>query len=786
MKTIIRNFLHVIRHYRLATFLNVAGLSVAFAAFIVIMMQVHYQYSFEHCHKQADHVFRVDMGDKNDRWNIHPRAFVETLIASSPHILAGTLINPYEGDKFFTIKEEGERKGFTEPTLICHPDIVKLFDFHILTGDVGCLTSPDKVLISRSQALKFFGEIDVVGKVIHAEKSVWSNPRADYTIGGVYEDFPGNTQLTNALYIPIDPVRDADNWDSSNFLCYVLLDSPESGRDVSDNFIRNYYLPKFGGAERDFYLKFVSLPDIYFLNEDAFGSVIKSGNPQTARLLFVIAILIIVIAAINFTNFGTALTPMRVRSINTQKVLGSSDAMLRVTLLMEAVLMSLLSYFIALFIVWSLGRSELLSFLDADISLAANLPLLAWAALLAVGVGVVSGAYPAFYVTSFPPALALKGSFGLSPAGRKLRVALMGFQFIVSVGLIVASLFVQLQNHYIRHFSLGFDADQIAIVELNDLAFYKHLELFKTRIKDSPAISDVAFSQQKFAATDWYRTWTYFYHNQAMSFYALCVSANFLSVMNIPVIEGRMPTESDEQGTGIVYWFNKTAAQQFGIQAGERVEGDWMPGPVAGLVDVQFTSLRREPQPMAFVINEKMFRPYAYIRVKAGSDIYGVVDHIYKVMKEIDPAYPATVEFYDSVFDQLYRQEGMLNKMILSFSLLAVIISIVGVFGLVIFETQYRRKEIGIRKVHGASGSEILWMFNKTYFRLIVVCSVIALPVVYIGIRKWLEGFAYKTPIYGWVFLAGFALVAVVTLATVTFQSWRAANDNPVDSIKSE
>ena len=200
------------------------------------------------------------------------------------------------------------------------------------------------------------------------------------------------------------------------------------------------------------------------------------------------------------------------------------------------------------------------------------------------------------------------------------------------------------------------------------------------------------------------------------------------------------------------------------------------------------SSLLREGESNIGFVTGKLPYPLttSYIRLKAGADVDATVSHIYKTLADIDPAYPVEIEFYDAVFNELYHKEENLRSLITVFSILAIIISLVGVFGLVVFDTQYRRKEIGVRKVHGATNSEILKMLNRSYIYIVLVCFALATPIGYYGIKKWLESFAYKTPMYWWVYLAALTIVLVITIGTVTFQSWRAANANPVDSLKAQ
>ena len=785
MKTILRNFLSVLRRFKMATFLNVAGLAVAFAAFIVILIQVNYERSFDRCHPTAERVFRVELETPGTFGLILPRGFVETVIQSSPHIEAGSLIYPYNSAIYFSVMENGEKIGYREPVYTCNPEITRVFDFPILEGDIDCLKDPDKLILPESIARKIFGDQPAVGKMLHAEENVETKDNREYTVGAVYKDFPGNTQMRNLIYTAIGPTFQRDNFGASNFACYVLLDNAESAQDVVDNFNANFDFTKIGNKGQQ--LKLTPLTDIYYLNESQDGMIFRSGNNEVTLLLFFIALLIIIVAAINYTNFSTALTPLRIKSINTQKVLGSSDRLLRNALLAEAAIVSLIAWSISLVLVWMLGRATALPFVEADLSILKNLPIVLITGGVALITGVVAGLYPSWYVTSFPPALVLKGSFGLSPSGRKLRTILVSVQFIVSILLIIGASFVQLQNDYMRSFSLGFDKDQIAIVELSGELYKKHHETYVNRLKEFPDIEDVAFAMEKVASKDGYSTNGAVLKQKEFHFFMIMTSPNFLRVMGIPVEEGRDFSLSDELSEEPVYIFNETAKLAVNMEQGDILQS-WIPGRIIGFTgNVKFTSLRNVENNIAFVVSKMPYpMSVSYIRLKAGSDVHAAVNHIRKTLADLDPAYPFDVQFYDTIFNHLYHKEENLRSLITVFSILAIIISLVGVFGLVVFDTQYRRKEIGVRKVHGATNSEILKMLNRSYIYIVLVCFALATPIGYYGIKKWLESFAYKTPMYWWVYLAALTIVLVITIGTVTFQSWRAANANPVDSLKAQ
>lgn len=695
------------------------------------------------------------------------------------------MIYPYNPAIYFSVVQNGEKIGYRELVQTCHPEITLVFDFPIIEGDIDCLKEPDKLILPESIARKIFGDEPAVGKALHAEETIQTKDNREYTVGAVYKDFPGNTQMRNLIYTAISETYQRDNFGASNFVCYLLLDSPEAAQTVVDNFNANFDFSKINDPTQQ--IKLTPLTHIYYLNESQDGTIFRSGNKEVTMLLFFIALLIILVAAINFTNFSTSLTPMRIKSINTQKVLGSSDAVLRRALLIEAAIISLVAWLMSLFVVWLLGRTEILPFVDANLDIMKNLPIVLLTGGVALVTGVLAGLYPSWYVTSFPPALVLKGSFGLSPSGRKLRTVLIGVQFVVSILLIIFASFVRLQNNYMRDYSLGFDKDQIAIVRLSSEIYDKHHDTYVNRLKEFSGIEDVAFAMEKVGSKDGYSTNGGVVKEKEFQFFMIFASSNFLRVMGIPVEEGRDFSKADELSETPVYIFNRTAKLSLGMEIGDLVRS-WKSSHVVGLTgDVKFTSLRQGESNIAFATGNIPFPLHvSYIRLKAGTDVQDAVSHIRKTLADIDPAYPFDIEFYDTIFNELYHKEENLRSLITVFSLLAIIISLVGIFGLVVFDTQYRRKEIGIRKVHGSDNREILEMLNRSYILIVLVCFALAAPLGYFGIRKWLESFAYKTPMYWWVYLLALLIVLAITIGTVTFQSWRAANANPVNSLKSE
>lgn len=785
MKTLLRNFLSVFRRFQMATLLNVAGLTVAFAAFLIIMMQIEYERNFDRCHPTADRVVRLDrVRGADDKFApILSRAFADAVFQSSPHIEKSTLILTTWYPFYFKVGEGEKRRGFQETFGLCYPEIVDVFDFTILEGDKYCLRNPDMAMIPESLAKRMFDDASAIGQHIITTHNLGES--TSMTVGAVYKDFPKNTQLENYIYLPLDDFGKED-WHTQCFIGYMLLDKPESRQAVEENFNRIFNFKEHYNNE-DMHISLVPLTDIYY-RPTSLSDYIKSGDPSTVHLLFLIALLVILVAGINFTNFSTSLAPIRMRSINTQKVLGSSVSELRLALVSEAVCISILACLLAFLLVYVLNELQWLSFVEADTLLRNHIGLMGILLVVSAGIGLVAGLYPAWYMTSFSPALVLKGNFGLSKSGRRMRTVLIGFQYIISIGLIIGAMFIQLQNRHMREFNLGFDKDQIAIVELNPEMAMLHKDAYSAKLKEYPEIEDVAFSSLLVGGKDSYMMQSMKYGDKEYYTYMLSVSWNFLRVMGIEVTEGRDFTEADaKRDTVTTFIYNRSARERIQMEAGHEISGS-MRGYIAGFTDdVRVVSFRLggEEADVAFIVNHDP-KPVSYIRLRAGANAEEAVNHIHEALASIDPAYPADIRFYDSVFDQLYHKEQYLKNIISLFGLLAIILSIVGVFGLVFFETQYRRKEIGIRKVYGASIGEILVMFNLIYLRIVLICFVIAAPVAWYGVNKWLENFSSRTPVYWWTFPLAFLMIALVTAATVTFQNWQAATENPVESIHIE
>lgn len=461
MKTIILNFLSLLRRFKMATLLNILGLSVAFAAFMILMMQVLYEWGYDRFHKNTACLYRLELTSGNgEAMAALPRPLIDEFIVSSPHIKNGALLYDlsWEGGRNVAVLSGAERIGYQATYMNVYPTYPQVFNFKMLEGDLLALNEPDKVLIPVSLARKLFPDNQAVGQYFIGDE-------LQAEIGGVYQDFPENTIVKNAVYQKISDKEGADSWQDRNYQAYILVDDPDNIPQILSNYKSNYMndLSYWEGQD----LRLTHLPDIYYLTDLMFDADNRKGNKIQILILFCIAILIIVIAAINFINFNNALCPVRLKGINTQKVLGCSVKVLRISILFEAILICFLSFCLSICLIYLLSNTTFADIVSGGIHISMNITLIIGTGVFALLTGMIAGCWPAWYITSFQPAMALKGNFGLSPKGRGLRNILVSTQFVVSFILIIGAVFINLQNSFMNHSSLGFDQDQIAIIKLN-------------------------------------------------------------------------------------------------------------------------------------------------------------------------------------------------------------------------------------------------------------------------------------------------------------------------------
>ena len=790
MKTIIRNFTSIFRKFATANLLNLLGLSLAFASFFVIMTQVNFDLSYNKSITEHENLFRMTLKlgpGEDDYGTMLPRPVIERLAAASPHVTGYSIRNGWINYDQFVV----DNQEYSLNLIYGEREFLSVFKPTVISGDVKGLDQIGNIVLPRSEALRMFGTTDAAGKMM---KYKWDD-KTFYNVCAVIEDYPENNLLHGVCFISTN--WNEGNYDNWNYDAYIRVDDvanlpavQNSLRQTAIELFKDKFELKTKEEEEAVQVVLTNVADAHF------SKFLDKSAPARSSiyLLICFSLLIVVIAAVNFMNFSLAETPMRIRSINTQKVLGATTASLRGSLLAEAVLISLIAFILALLIVYlahDLGLQELV---QGSILLQDHQLLIALTLLLSIIVGLMAGAYPSYYVTSFPPALVLKGSFGLSPKGRMLRSVLICLQFIVSFMLVIGVGVMYLQSYLIYHTDYGFDKDEVLVVRTAPDTRNK-VDAIDADLRSISGIEGASLTQSVLGSSDSYMTWGRGEGEKHTNFTCIFVDWRFLDVMGIDIVEGR----NFRKGDGDVYIFNESAKKKYPWLTIDQPIND-RDYPVVGFCkDIKYASLRVDDtqQPIAFFVpgpsgeywGNGYWRNHMLVRVAKGVDKREAKKKVMEVVNKYEKGQPLDISglrYMDEVLEKTYQQEERFTKQILLFSLLAILISIIGVFGMTMFESEYRRKEIGIRKVFGSSTKEILTMFNRRYLYILLGCFVVAAPIGYFLGEHWLEGFAVRTAISPLLFLVSFLLIALITMLTVTYQSWKNASENPIHSIKNE
>ena len=528
--------------------------------------------------------------------------------------------------------------------------------------------------------------------------------------------------------------------------------------------------------------------DQMYYNEQIYSPAGRTGNKTTTITLLAVAILIVAITLINFVNFFMAQVPKRIKGVNTRKILGSSRAALVGNMMLESGVLVAVSLCAAVAVILLFKSSTYANLISCTLAFEHNLPVIWITIMAALVMTIAASVYPALYITSFPPALAIKGTFGTTQKGRTLRYALICLQFVISIAFVISAIFVKRQHSYMMNYDMGFNKEYLLTASIG--VGTADRDAFSDELLKSPHIKDVAWAAGPLVSPGrmgWGRT----FKGEQINIDSYPVSWNFLRFMGIDVVEGRDFTQADEQSEHGVFIFNKMAKEKYGFTLEDKLKGHSDATEIAGFCEnFQFRPLQYELNPFAFYIfgkNPWWDLNHLYIRTEAGAPYKEVEAAVKDVILKFNPgANGLKLNFFEQELGAQYYKEKQLTTMVTLFTVLAIIISLMGVFGMVIFETQYRRKEIGVRRVHGSSIMDILVMFNKKFVKLLLFSFVVASFISLRIIDYYYSTFAHSAEISLWVFLLALLLVAAIVFIVVTIGSWRAATENPVSSLKSE
>ena len=780
-----KSFFAILRKYTVAMVMNFIGLTLGFTAFMVLMVQVGYEQGFDRNHPTSGRIYRVDKigTGKDDIFrNILPRGYADDIISCSPHIEAGSIACPFLSSIVFNVASKDGR--LTEPfegkVNLVYPEVFKVFGAEFVEGNANALTDETTVAIPQSLSRRLFSGESAVGKILsHNEEYIFGDKRGlTLVIGAVYKDFPENSQIRNDIYLNVGNIQKG-SYGGANFNCYLLLDSPDSKELVERTFNESFDYDSDWLTD----IELTPVEEIYFA--DAGSAKYKNGSRGQMWILICISIAVLLIGGINYTTFFTALAPMRVKSINTRKILGSSVLSLRAGLVSEAVAFSLAAFALALCII-SPVSSALSSegLVDMPFRFTQQGLLVVISALTALTIGFIAGVFPSIYVTSLPPAFALKGDVQYSLSGKHFRTVMMIIQYTVSFVLLIFVISLYRQNEYMLNRDNGFEKDRVAVVKISQNHYSRNAQWLRQRLSALGEIDDVAFSMECMGGQDVYSTSTFDFNGNPFRTFVFYCSPNFLRVMGIPVTEGREFSESDKTGRSVI--INKAAADQgISVADGGVIDGFEIIGRTG---DVCINSLRQDISPVCYIALPDGYSSmtWTYIRLADGYDRMECVKKINDILNEMDPAYIFEIRLYDGILGELYSPEIKQEKVVSLFSLLAVILSLVGIFGQVLLDLQYGRRNLAIRKVYGADNAPLIRECLTKYSIRLVASFILAAPLGFFAIVRWQQSFVEKVGISGLEFVVAFAAIGMLTLAIVAVMSWRAVRANPVDTLRKE
>lgn len=802
---------------RVFSFINIFGLSVGLTCCILISLYIYHEISYDKYHKNGDRIFRlgtvfIDQGVEEAGSNssaplgkMFQQEYPE--VESSARIL-----HLFRDDKtLFQVKEPGDKvKSFYETKgFLADSNFFQILSYRFKEGDAKtALIEPNSVVINEEIAQKLFGKESAINKVIRISSS--TNGDSSFRITGVFENPEGPSHLDARFFITFrggDMNRIANEnpsiTNNNMFYTYLLLKEGSDAKKLEQkfpDFIQRHLgsqLQQMGKQRKYFVLP---VPDIY-LSGITKNSITATGNKTTLFILGSIATLTLLIACINFMNLSTANSAKRAAEVGVRKVLGAQKASLLRQFLGESLVMTAIALIFAVVLtVLLLPVFEQVSGKTLVISFQQKMKLAVLFIFLALITGLLAGSYPAFYLSSFRPIKVLKGKFSNSLAAISLRKGLVVFQFIISIVLIIASVVIAKQMSYLQQKNLGFQKDQQVVVPLRSSTAKNSVQAFKNSIVNNTSISSIGTSMAYpgiFNPQDWLMYRQGQTMNNSKQVYINLVDNSFLQTLDVKLVAGRLFSSQFAADTLTSFVINEQAVKEYGFTSAQDAVGKWLAADwdgeqnrfmIIGVVkDFHFKDLHEKIEPFAFRFYNNADAGFNYMIAHSnGGNIKQSLSTLEAVWTKLNPNEPFEYSFLDQDFQKNYEKEDRQANLINYFTLVAIIISCLGLFGLATFTAEQRTKEIGIRKVLGASVYGVVALLSKDFLKLVVIAVVIASPLALYAMNKWLQNFAYKTSITWQVFALTTFVAVMIAFVTISFQAIKAAIANPVKSLRTE
>jgi putative ABC transport system permease protein len=785
-----------------SSFINIFGLAVGMAAFLFIIHYVRFEHSYENFNPNSDNMYRITIdsykGSEYVVSDCETHAPMGPMLKEKmPEVKDFVRMFHNDGLQEITI---GTKRFLEEGIYFADPSAFRLFSLNAVHGDQkSALTSPMQAVLTKGMAKKYFGRTDVIGEVIEIDKSL-------YHITSIIDEIPANTHLKFSILLSHATLekkyswyKEADNWNGNNEYTYLLM---EPGTDL------NIFNDKLKGLSSSLKEKigesrYVAQPmkDIHLLSQKTYEPEVN-GNAKVVYFLMIIAAFIIGIAWINYINLSTARAIERAREVGIRKVMGSVKSQLMLQFLSESIMVNMVAGFVAFSLFYSMlplfriltGQPLPVDYMGDPIFWQIFLGLVLTGSLL-------SGIYPAFVLSSFEPVAVLKGKFRSSAHGQMLRQTLVIVQFATTVILLTAMLAVYLQINFLRNVDLGMNIDQTLVIRAPrlgtpDSVFNSTFQSLKTELLRRPEVKLVArsgslpgLSLHELSSTGTVRVGQDEKNNY--TYYYFGIDTDFIAAMDMKLLTGRnFENEAANQDQVII---NEEAVNKLGFSNAEDAIGGkitfqtrW-PGEPATIIGVIRNFFQRSPKekhiPMIFKYETQS--DYFSIRLNS-TDIHKTITSIKEVYQNVFPDTMFSYFFLDETYDRQYQADTQFGQVIASFSALAIFIACLGLFGLSSYVIVQRTKEIGIRKVLGASVVEIVKLLSQDFAKVVLIAALVAVPIAYFALQEWLANYEIRIPLSLWMFILPITVILLLAFVTVGFQTVRTALANPANSLKQE
>jgi putative ABC transport system permease protein len=794
-----------IKRHKAYSFINISGLAIGMVCCFLIALFIIDELNFDRHHKKADRIYRVgiDQRPKKNRsaWTSPPMA--QALKNDFSEIEEITRLCLWERNTLVLYKD----KQFLEKRIIgADSTVFDVFTIPFIQGDPKtALKRPNTIVITQETAQKYFGEENPVGKSLGID-------RKDnlFEITGVIKNCPRKSHFQFDMIFSMSTLNmtGSEGWMNHTFVTYLVLPKEYPAEQLETKFpdflLRRYgpeYFARTGVkleihfkemAEKGEYYKYWLQPllDIY-LNSSVNDPSPYKGDTRYINIFSAIALFVLLIACINFMNLSTTRYSNRYKEVGLRKVLGANRSRLIRQFIGESILYAVISLFVAILIVQIVlplfndfaGR-------DLKFNFASNGIIFFILFGFAVLIGFLAGCYPAFFLSAFQPIATIRGCLDKKSGKKALRRFLVVFQFAISIAILISTIIVYLQMQYVRKKNLGFDQEQVMVIHRTN-TIGRQIETFKQELLKHPTISKVAKANTTPGRhfNGWGHTIEGRPNTENFPLYTIWGDYDLVNLLNLEIIQGRYFSR-DYTTDSAALVINETAVKEMGLSnpIGTRLmySTEWGYFTIVGVVkDIHFESLHNPIKPMVIYPITSNWGNYTLVKI-SGFDVRNTVGFINKIWNKFTQQQPFAFSFLDEDYDKLYKADKQTGKIFGVFTSLAILIACLGLFGLNSYSTEQRFKEIGIRKVLGASVSQIVFLLSKEVFTLLIIAIVIASPFAFHFMSQWLQNFAYRVDIQWRVFLFAGMMGLAVALLTVSYQSIKAAVANPVESIKYE